>query len=177
MNILSGSVCCKDKTVASWIITICYIWFQEGFCGEKSTPGGCTVAGIWGVSPLCIFPVLLAGLCSVDLSRPISSFTSKYQLKTDLSILSTPCHLFPWFHPGSLLGLLTVGSSPRFVFLQQVHEMAAVQAHKESDRCLLPVISVYIAFTKAPFPGTGFSLLGPEDSMLFLTHIGGWHKP
>lgn len=104
-------------------------------------------------------------------------FTSKYQLETDLSILSTPCHLFPWFHPDSLLGLLTVGSSPKFVFLQQVHEMAAIQVQEESDRCLFQVNSVYIAFMKAPFPGTGFSLLGPENSMLFLTNIGGRHKP
>lgn len=124
--ILSASACCKDQVVASWIITTCYMWFQEGFCGEKSTPGGCIVAGIWGLRPLA-FPRSLSRAVLCGLQQASFFFTSQPQLETDLRDLSATCHLFPWFHPGSLLGLLMMGtpleSSPRFVFLHQVHEM------------------------------------------------------
>lgn len=45
----------------------------------------------------------------------------------------------------------------------------------EEARMSAQVSSVYMTFTKAPFPGTGFPLLLPGNST-FLIHSGGWTR-
>lgn len=58
-----------------------------------------------------------------------------------------------------------------FVLVHQLREMGQSGLRERWKRhgCLPQVSSVHVSFPKAPFPGTGFPLLPPENSV-FLIH-------
>lgn len=112
--------------------------------------------------------------------RPRSTLSRRSQpgLETDLCDMSTPWfHLFPRFHPCSLLGLPRMGapsgSCPRPVSLRQVHEMEQVKCRKRAtDVCFSQVCAFPLQKLHSPHR---FSLLVPKNST-FSIHIGGLHK-
>lgn len=68
-----------------------------------------------------------------------------------------------------------LGSCARFVLLHHLHKVEQFRSTREKGEtwASTQVGSISVTCAEAPFPGTGFPLLVPEDSMWSLVHLEG----